>query len=439
MPVPATFPAYIADTVASNIAGSLLGASGVFLSGAAIDLIFSSGQYFGVVGAPTSFLTTTRASSAFANDASGNWISFANNIPRITSSGLLVEESRTNQATNSAAPTGGNGWTLENLSTALQAGQGPGTGLDSYLYDDGVTAGVSHRLSPASNMAFVSGTTYALSVFVQYVNSQFVQIIFPSGAFGATAYANFDILNGVFGTVGAAATATITAYPNGWKRIEITAPATASVGSLNTNIQRIATGTDARAATNNGNHNQFSIWNMQVETGTSITSPIVTAGAAGTRAADLASMTTSPTFGAAYSMFVLGTPQAPIAFGTAQNFLQIDAGSDAQRTLLRREITTGRMLFSTVGGTGLSTTPATVFNPNVSTKWGAALAAGDQQLYVDSISGGATVAAALPTTPTAVRFGSNASSTEFANGFIARVALWPTTRISNALLQSITT
>src|SRR5215467_10750232 len=62
-----------------------------------LDLNFATGQYFGVSGAPTSFLTTVRAAPpAYAVDSSGNWTSFGANVPRITNLGLLVEESRTN-------------------------------------------------------------------------------------------------------------------------------------------------------------------------------------------------------------------------------------------------------------------------------------------------------------------------------------------------------
>src|SRR5215472_3121100 len=67
-----------------------------------IDLDFVNGVYSGVVGPPTSFLTTTRAGTAYAVDASGNWASFAANTPRITNLGLLVEEARTNSIRNNS-------------------------------------------------------------------------------------------------------------------------------------------------------------------------------------------------------------------------------------------------------------------------------------------------------------------------------------------------
>jgi len=73
--------------------------------GPQIDLNFAAGVYYGVgPGAPTSFLTTSRASVGTAVDSSGNWQTFAANVPRITNLGLLVEESRTNLFLNSQAP-----------------------------------------------------------------------------------------------------------------------------------------------------------------------------------------------------------------------------------------------------------------------------------------------------------------------------------------------
>src|SRR5215475_3461812 len=70
--------------------------NGVALPPAAnVDLDFANGIYSGVVGLPTAFLTTVRASVGNAVAANGTWSSFATNTPRITNLGLLIEESRT--------------------------------------------------------------------------------------------------------------------------------------------------------------------------------------------------------------------------------------------------------------------------------------------------------------------------------------------------------
>lgn len=75
-----------------------------------IDLDFVNGVYTGVVGAPSSFLTTTRANAGSTdllfNAAPGAaYNTFAANVPRITpGKGLLAEESKINRLLNSNAP-----------------------------------------------------------------------------------------------------------------------------------------------------------------------------------------------------------------------------------------------------------------------------------------------------------------------------------------------
>src|ERR1700743_1498967 len=80
-----------------------------------IDLNFAAGYSY-VNGAfnPSSVapLTVARASNGYAADNAGNWFLFGNNVARRTTQGLLVEESRTNLALNSAAPISANGWTF---------------------------------------------------------------------------------------------------------------------------------------------------------------------------------------------------------------------------------------------------------------------------------------------------------------------------------------
>lgn len=405
--------------------------------GASIDLDFSNGRYSGVTGLPAAFLTTTRATPAlaYANNSSGNWVGFAPNVPRITNLGLLVEESRTNQVTNSAVPTAGNAWTQENNTTILQGGQGPGSGLDAYLYDDGVAAAVTHRLIQPSNQTVVSATVYAASAFVKFVNSQWIQLAFPSAGFGATAYANFDIQNGAVGTVGAAATAQIIKYPNGWCQIAVIAPATASVGSQNNFLTYAGASNAIRSPNYTGANNQFLIWNSQMEAGASATSPIVTAGAAVTRAADIVTLTSPPAFGAAYSMFGQGTPQTPDTFGP-QRILDINDGTVANAAILARTAT-AQPLTTLTGGTGGNITPAGPWSRNVSGKIALAVTAADQAAVFNAGTPAAAALAVLPATPTQVYIGNRPDAARAWNGFIQRVALWPT-RISNTTLQSIT-
>jgi hypothetical protein len=110
-------------------------------SGATVDMSFATGQYYGCTLA--SCLSITRASSKtnlLPSSASGfSYTTFSNNILAITpGSGLLIEEARTNQLLNSAAPatqtTGSLGtgtytlWVNGSGSATMSLGTGVGCG-----------------------------------------------------------------------------------------------------------------------------------------------------------------------------------------------------------------------------------------------------------------------------------------------------------------------
>jgi hypothetical protein len=169
-----------------------------------------------------------------------------------------------------------------------------------------------------------------------------------------------------------------------------------------------------------------------------VTSPIRTTSVAATRNADAVTLTSPPAFGAAYSMYAVWTPQAPITGLVAQTAIQLDDGTNIQRSLMRRAASTGRALAATVGGTGVNTSPVTVFAQNVQTKWAFALDATSQDFTADGVDSGQTGPRTLPNTPTVVRIGATASPLEFANGFFGYLGVW-TSRVPNAQLVSVTT
>lgn len=93
------------------------------------------------------------------------------------------------------------------------------------------TSNTSQHSFNSVSMNFTLGTTYVFSCYVKYEAAQFIQLLFGSGAFGANAWANFDIQNGVLGTVGSAATARIASVGDDWYRISIAASATATAAA----------------------------------------------------------------------------------------------------------------------------------------------------------------------------------------------------------------
>jgi hypothetical protein len=63
------------------------------LPGAAIDMWFAKALYF---GASPDNLSVVRDSTGYADDGTGRWVQFANDVARITAKGLLVEDGCTN-------------------------------------------------------------------------------------------------------------------------------------------------------------------------------------------------------------------------------------------------------------------------------------------------------------------------------------------------------
>jgi hypothetical protein len=80
----------------------------------------------------------------------------------------------------------------------------------------------------AQTVSATSGVAYTQSVFAKKGTNNFIQILGTTAIYDANSWANFDLENGVVGTVGISATATITDFGNGWYRCTMTATATAT-------------------------------------------------------------------------------------------------------------------------------------------------------------------------------------------------------------------
>lgn len=313
------------------------------LLGAPLELNFATGQYNGVSGSPGTFLTTVRATPAlaYASDASGTFIGFAANVPRITNQGLLVEESRINLFLNSQAPV------TQTVTVA-----------NASVYTVSVYGTASVVLSNATNATVTQGS-----------------------------------------------------------------PATFTTGST------------SLICTVSGAGGPFQ--NVQVELGSWATSPIVTAAASVNRAADVVTMTSPPVFGTAYSIFGQGIPQAPLAYGTAQSILECGIAAST-RVLVRKDTGSGNASFRGVGGTGWAITGISSWVVGTSGKIAGAATANDQAGSFNAAIG-TSVAAVLPTTPTGIFLGADVNGSSLWNGYVQHAAIWPTTRITNAQLQAITT
>lgn len=406
--------------------------------GSSVDLNFATGNYYG-----SSALTTVRASSGYANDASGNWTLFGNNIPRITNLGLLVEESRINAIRNNSmqgAIVGTPGTLPTNW--GIQAANGLATNVIGFGTESGIdyldvqivgaTSGTTYQLrigEGPSQIAAVQNQVWGQSVFLRQVGGDYTNIT-------QSILASFEFTAGVVFLQS--------------DQVNISNPTSAALSTQRfTNIFTVGQATAAflmpvlQLNTNNGAAVNITLrigW-PQLELGAFVTSPIRTTAAAVTRAADVITLTSPPVFGAAYSMFVKGTPQTSGAVAIAQNPLSISDNSNNNRFVARRNGTPfgEHLVLVTGGAVNINADMSTAVWGNVSGKIAFAGAAGDQKAAFNGTLDTNSYASAMPVGVNTVYIGASATGDTWWNGFIERIALWPTTRITNTQLQQITT
>lgn len=390
----------------------------------------------GATSTAASLLTVTRAGTATVNDSSGNWTQVGANLPRISGLGLLVEEIRTNGIRNntmSGAVPGSPGTPPTNWSPNAGLslvwsviGTGTANGID---YIDFRLSGTASGGGPVSlsfegntQIAAVNGQVWTESVFTQVVGGSLSNIT------DWRLLINERDVGGGFLTNG---TSSAFAIGPALQQFNFTRTNTnASTAFVVPSSQYTITAAGPVDIT-------LRMGWPQMELGTYATSPIRTLGAAAvTRQNDVVSLTSPPAFGAAYSGYATGTPQAPNVYTVAENLLQYDIGNDTQRTVIRRTAA-GNLLYALVGGSGVNRNVTGPFNPNVRTKWAFAETTGDQQFASDGNLAPADTAT-LPTTPTTVRFGSNSGGTESWNGFIQQYGIWASQRVPNGQLQTMT-
>ena len=83
-----------------------------------------------------------------------------------------------------------------------------------------------HGIIMTDNINATSGITYTSTIYAKY-NGRNIQLTYDTGQFGAAQYANFDLQNGVLGSV-LGGTATITSAGNGWYRCSFSRAATST-------------------------------------------------------------------------------------------------------------------------------------------------------------------------------------------------------------------
>ena len=160
------------------------------LSSAFVGLDFTRNQYKSAFVQTNSFaslpgVTFSRSGAAYAEDLNGNLISFASGAPRITNKGLLIEEGRTNLATNNTmagAATGTPGTLPTGWATGADAQLGTitrtivGTGTSAYgwpymdvRYQFTASSGGRVYLRASNAISVAASTSYTFTYWITHL------------------------------------------------------------------------------------------------------------------------------------------------------------------------------------------------------------------------------------------------------------------------------
>jgi hypothetical protein len=123
--------------------------------------------------------------------------------------------------------------------------------------------------SIAQSGSAINGVTYTHSIYAKKGTNNFIQLAGTGVIYtGGNVFANFDLNNGVVGSVGAGATATITSVGNGWYRCTMTATATSTTTGSVIFPCLVSSATSPRAEANTLSTSVF-LWGAQLVEGTS--------------------------------------------------------------------------------------------------------------------------------------------------------------------------
>ena len=187
-------------------------------------------------------ITFTRASNATLFDSSGTLVYAPMNLL------LQSEDFSTTWVTGRS-----------NISPDVTIAPNDATTADAVIEDN--TAANTHNVG--QSFSFTAGVTYTISVFAKATASpRFLQIIFPSGAFGSTRRPVFDLVNGTAAPA-TDTTASIQNAGNGWYRCVASMQATATA-SASAQLQLADTYTNSNATYDGDGTSGIFIWGAQL-------------------------------------------------------------------------------------------------------------------------------------------------------------------------------
>ena len=208
-----------------------------------------------------------------------------------TPRGMLIEEQRVNVCTYSQAINASANWNANTTVTSTQTGtpiSPDGVSLLTKLIEGNSTQ--NHRIS-SPFLGQSNAVAYTWSVYAKAGERSVLQLSF-GGNISGTAYANFDLANGVIGSY-SGNLPIITAVGNGIYRCQVYV--TAGSGTSEVAYFSIQTSTTAaRSASYAGNGSSgLYVWGAQLEAGSFATSYIPTTTASVTRVADVVKLSGS--------------------------------------------------------------------------------------------------------------------------------------------------
>ena len=233
--------------------------------------------------------TTPPTTGEGSGNVNGEVYTFPENVPRLTSQGLLIEESRTNLIENSLV-TSANGWQDLGTLTANNALAPDGTMTASTcLPASGAQQTITSplRIVPAAGIYTFSAFVQPTSVFthfklgvVNYADTGNQSVIFDTTKTGIDGDGITPNGSNNSNYLGATMDKS---YAHGWVRLSLT------VNFVGPDLNGVMQLSNANPSVGDG-VNSFAVWHGQLEEGNFPTSLIPTSGAAATRAADVANM-----------------------------------------------------------------------------------------------------------------------------------------------------
>lgn len=411
--------------------------------GATVDLDFENNLYFQRsssaytpdLATMAAIITVTRSSTAYAESTAGVWTSFSANVPRRTDKGLLVEAGKTNSLRNNSmqgAVAGSPGTIPTNWVHSAAAGLtrtivGTGTqnGID---YIDVRYSGTSS--GTAFSLAFEGTQQIAAAVGQVWAGSCFVALVG-----GTLANVTSVRIQTVENDAGGAALAT-------GSSADFSGALSATMGrqSLVYTLVAAVAYVQPQIAIDIANSSAIDLtvrlgW-PQIERGEFVSSPIRTTSAAVARTADNVSLASAPTIGSGYSFFGDCTPNS-LSPTIGQVIAEINDATDTNRVSIRRGSATPIAMMSINATSAVNISDGSW--PNATrAKCAGAYAVSDQSLVLDGGTVTTGSSALAPTGLATVLIGRNNPASQYWDGYLQRVALWPATRVSAAGLQALT-